>query len=117
LAIHFGAAFYVTLPYANLFWTGVSDYRCRYCFFSAILVFAGINAGKVNFWIVFGFAFGMGGLGSALLGYLADQTSIEYVYKISSYLPLIGIFTYFYQIQKSCFHLNLVLFMSIRVIS
>jgi FSR family fosmidomycin resistance protein-like MFS transporter len=40
--------------------------------------------------LFFGFAFGMGGLGSALLGYLAE-TSIEYVYKISSYLPLIGI--------------------------
>jgi hypothetical protein len=50
-----------------------------------------------------------------LLGYLADQTSIEYVYKISSYLPLIGIFTYFFQILKeSYFHLNLVLFMNIR---
>jgi FSR family fosmidomycin resistance protein-like MFS transporter len=50
--------------------------------------------------LFFGFAFGMGGLGSALLGYLADQTSIEYVYKISSYLPLIGIFTYFYLTLK-----------------
>jgi FSR family fosmidomycin resistance protein-like MFS transporter len=60
---------------------------------------SGINAGKVGMisGLFFGFAFGMGGLGSALLGYLADQTSIEYVYKISSYLPLIGIFTYFYQ--------------------
>jgi hypothetical protein len=57
----------------------------------------------------------MGGLGSALLGYLADQTSIEYVYKISSYLPLIGIFTYFYlTLKESYFHLNLVLFMNIR---
>jgi hypothetical protein len=65
--------------------------------------------------LFFGFAFGMGGLGSALLGYLADQTSIEYVYKISSYLPLIGIFTYFYlTLKESYFHLNLVLFMNIR---
>jgi FSR family fosmidomycin resistance protein-like MFS transporter len=40
-----------------------------------------------------------------LLGYLADQTSIEYVYKISSYLPLIGIFTYFYlTLKESYFH-------------
>jgi FSR family fosmidomycin resistance protein-like MFS transporter len=54
-----------------------------------------------------------GRLGFCLLGYLADQTSIEYVYKISSYLPLIGIFTYFYP-NESYFHLNLVLFMNIR---
>jgi FSR family fosmidomycin resistance protein-like MFS transporter len=45
--------------------------------------------------LFFGFAFGMGGLGSAVLGYLADHTSIEYVYKISSFLPLIGVITYF----------------------
>jgi FSR family fosmidomycin resistance protein-like MFS transporter len=50
-----------------------------------------------DFGIIFWFRF-MGGLGSALLGYLADQTSIEYVYKISSYL--IGIFTYFLNIKK-----------------
>jgi hypothetical protein len=63
---------------------------------------------------LFGFAFGMGG-GFCSLGYLADQTSIEYVYKISSYLPLIGIFTYFYlTLKESYFHLNLVLFMNIR---
>jgi FSR family fosmidomycin resistance protein-like MFS transporter len=55
--------------------------------------------------LFFGFAFGMGGLGSALLGYLADQTSIEYVYKISSYLPLIGIFTYF-NIKRKLFPLK-----------
>jgi FSR family fosmidomycin resistance protein-like MFS transporter len=51
----------------------------------------------------------MGGLGSALLGYLADQTSIEYVYKISSYLPLIGIFTYFYlTLKESYFHFSFI---------
>jgi FSR family fosmidomycin resistance protein-like MFS transporter len=50
-----------------------------------------------------------------VLLYLADQTSIEYVYKISSYLPLIGIFTYFYQIlKKKVISINLVLFMNIR---
>jgi FSR family fosmidomycin resistance protein-like MFS transporter len=48
------------------------------------------------------------------LGYF-DQTSIEYVYKISSYLPLIGIFTFYLTLKKeSYFHLNLVLFMNIR---
>jgi FSR family fosmidomycin resistance protein-like MFS transporter len=41
--------------------------------------------------LFFGFAFGMGGLGSAVLGKLADLTSIEYVFKICAFLPLIGI--------------------------
>jgi len=45
--------------------------------------------------LFFGFAFGIGGLGSAVLGYLADKTSIEFVYGICSFLPLIGIFAYF----------------------
>jgi FSR family fosmidomycin resistance protein-like MFS transporter len=63
--------------------------------FSAILVFAQeLMPGKVGMisGLFFGFAFGMGGLGSAILGYLADQTSIEYVYKISSFLPCIAFY-------------------------
>jgi FSR family fosmidomycin resistance protein-like MFS transporter len=84
-------------------------------FFGNFSFCSGINAGKS------GYDFGI--LVSLLaweawvllLGYLADQTSIEYVYKISSYLPLIGIFTYFYlTLKESYFHLNLVLFMNIR---
>ncbi|MFY3758419.1 MFS transporter, partial [Escherichia coli] len=43
--------------------------------------------------LFFGFAFGMGGLGAAVLGYVADLTSIELVYKICAFLPLIGIIT------------------------
>ena len=43
----------------------------------------------------FGFAFGMGGLGAALLGQLADATSIEYVYRLCAFLPLIGLLTVF----------------------
>ena len=43
--------------------------------------------------LFFGFAFGMGGIGAALLGQLADRTSIEYVYRVCSYLPAIGILT------------------------
>ena len=95
------APFTLVLPYANLFWTGILSVVIGIIIasaFSAILVFAQeLMPGKVGMisGLFFGFAFGMGGLGSALLGYLADQTSIEYVYKISSYLPLIGIFTYF----------------------
>jgi FSR family fosmidomycin resistance protein-like MFS transporter len=45
--------------------------------------------------LFFGFAFGMGGLGSALLGALADKTSIIFVYRICSFLPLIGLLTGF----------------------
>ncbi len=45
--------------------------------------------------LFFGFAFGVAGLGSALLGYLADHTSIAYVFKVCAWLPLIGIITGF----------------------
>jgi FSR family fosmidomycin resistance protein-like MFS transporter len=95
------APFTLLLPYANLFWTGVLSVIIGIVIasaFSAILVFAQeLMPGKVGMisGLFFGFAFGMGGLGSAFLGYLADKTSIEYVYQISSYLPLIGVFTYF----------------------
>jgi FSR family fosmidomycin resistance protein-like MFS transporter len=66
--------------------------------FPAILVYAqellprklGMISG-----LFYGFAFGMGALGSALLGTLADYTSIQYVYHVCSFLPLIGIICYF----------------------
>jgi FSR family fosmidomycin resistance protein-like MFS transporter len=45
--------------------------------------------------LFFGFAFGMGGIGSALLGKLADSTSIEHVFNICAFLPLIGLLTGF----------------------
>lgn len=66
--------------------------------FSAILVYAtDLVPGKVGTiaGLFFGFAFGMGGVGSALLGYVADHTSINYVFQICAYLPLIGIVTGF----------------------
>lgn len=66
--------------------------------FSAILVYAtDLVPGKVGMiaGLFFGFAFGIAGLGSAFLGWLADRTSIEYVYQICAYLPLIGIVTSF----------------------
>lgn len=66
--------------------------------FSAIIVYAQeLLPGKVGMvsGLFFGFAFGMGGIGSALLGYLVDQTSIQEVFVICSFLPLIGIFTLF----------------------
>ena len=95
------APFTLLLPYANLFWTGALSVIIGIVIasaFSAILVFAQeLMPGKVGMisGLFFGFAFGMGGLGSAILGYVADQTSIEYVYNLSSFLPLIGVFTYF----------------------
>jgi len=95
------APFTLLLPYANLFWTGVLAVVIGVIIasaFSAILVYAQeLKPGKVGMisGLFFGFAFGMGGLGSAILGYVADQTSIEYVYKVSSYLPLIGVLAYF----------------------
>ncbi|MBF7090061.1 MFS transporter [Flavobacterium sp. ALJ2] len=95
------APFTLLLPYANLFWTGILAVIIGVVIasaFSAILVFAQeLKPGKVGMisGLFFGFAFGMGGLGSAILGYVADQTTIEYVFKISSYLPLIGVLTYF----------------------
>nr|WP_294931960.1 MFS transporter [uncultured Flavobacterium sp.] len=101
------APFTLLLPYANLFWTGVLAVIIGIIIasaFSAILVFAQeLKPGKVGMisGLFFGFAFGMGGLGSAVLGYIADKTSIEYVYKISSFLPLIGVLAYFLpNIQK-----------------
>ncbi|GHE47294.1 MFS transporter [Sphingobacterium griseoflavum] len=66
--------------------------------FSAILVYAtDLVPGKVGTiaGLFFGFAFGMGGIGSASLGYLADKTSIAYVFQVCAYLPLIGIITWF----------------------
>jgi FSR family fosmidomycin resistance protein-like MFS transporter len=64
--------------------------------FSAILVYAQeLVPGKVGMiaGLFFGFAFGMAGVGSALLGELADRTSINYVYQVCAYLPLIGLLT------------------------
>jgi MFS transporter, FSR family, fosmidomycin resistance protein len=66
--------------------------------FSAIIVYAQeLLPGKVGMvgGIFYGFAFGMGGLGSATLGKLADLTSINFVYYVCSFLPLIGLLTAF----------------------
>ena len=93
------APFTLMLPYANLFWTGVLTIVIGLVLasaFSAILVYAQeLIPGKVGMvaGMFFGFAFGMGGIGAAVLGQLADATSITYVYKVCSFLPLIGILT------------------------
>jgi FSR family fosmidomycin resistance protein-like MFS transporter len=95
------APFTLLLPYANLFWSGALTIVIGVILasaFSAILVYAQeLVPGKVGMisGLFFGFAFGMGGIGSAALGRLADQTSINFVFLVCSYLPLIGLLTAF----------------------
>lgn len=93
------APFTLLLPHANLFWTSVLSVFIGVILssaFSAILVYAQeLVPGKVGMiaGLFFGLAFGMGGVGSALLGELADRTSIAYVFDVCAYLPLIGLLT------------------------
>lgn len=93
--------FTLLMPYANLFWTGVLSVIIGLILasaFSAIVVYAQeLVPGKVGMvsGMFFGFAFGVGGLGAALLGRLADKTSIDFVYHVCSFLPAIGILTAF----------------------
>ena len=91
------APFALLLPHADLFWTTVLTILIGLVLssaFSAILVYAQeLMPGKVGMvsGLFFGFAFGMGGLGAAVLGLLADRTSIEFVYRAIAWLPLLGI--------------------------
>ena len=93
--------FTILLPYANLFWTGVLSVIIGLILasaFSAIIVYGQeLVPGKVGMigGVFYGLAFGMGGLGSAVLGKLADLTSINFVYHVCSFLPLIGLLTIF----------------------
>ncbi|WP_028696224.1 MFS transporter [Pseudomonas cremoricolorata] len=93
------APFTLVLPYADLFWTTVLSVIIGFILasaFSAIVVYAqelvpnsvGMIAG-----IFFGLMFGFGGIGAALLGYVADLRGIEYVYGLCSFLPLFGLLT------------------------
>lgn len=95
------APFTLLLPYADLTWTAILVVVIGFILASAfpsILVYAqellpkkiGMVSG-----LFYGFAFGMGGVGSAVLGLWADQTSIEYIYTVCSFLPLIGVIAYF----------------------
>ncbi len=95
------APFTLLLPHANLFWTAVLTVIIGVILasaFSAILVYAQEllpgNVGMIS-GLFFGFAFGMGGLGSAVLGVLADHKGIIYVYQVCAFLPLIGLLTGF----------------------
>ncbi len=91
------APFTLLLPYANLMWTGILAAIIGLVLssaFSAILVYAQeLVPGKVGMisGLFFGFAFGMAGIGSALLGALADHTSIEFIFHVCAFLPLIGL--------------------------
>jgi FSR family fosmidomycin resistance protein-like MFS transporter len=91
------APFALLLPHANLFWTTALTIVIGLVLssaFSAILVYAQeLMPGKVGTvsGLFFGFAFGMGGLGAAVLGVFADHTSIDFVYKTIAYLPLLGL--------------------------
>jgi FSR family fosmidomycin resistance protein-like MFS transporter len=91
------APFALILPYADLFWTTTLTILIGLVLssaFSAILVYAQeLIPGKVGMvsGLFFGFAFGMGGLGAAVLGLLADRTSIDFVYQVCAFLPLLGV--------------------------
>ncbi len=91
------APFALLLPHADLFWTTTLTIVIGLVLssaFSAILVYAQElmpgNVGMVS-GLFFGFAFGMGGLGAAVLGLFADHTSIAFVYQTIAYLPLLGV--------------------------
>ena len=91
------APFALIMPFANLFWTLVCTFLSGLIIasaFSSIVVYAtdlmpdkvGLIAG-----IFFGLMFGLGGLGSAFFGWLADKTSIEFIFQVSAFLPLLSI--------------------------
>lgn len=102
------APFALVIPYANFAWTIVCTFLSGLIIasaFSSIVVYAtdlmpdkvGLIAG-----IFFGLMFGLGGLGSAFFGWLADKTSIEFIFQVSSYLPLLGIIAGFLPNTQTC---------------
>jgi MFS transporter, FSR family, fosmidomycin resistance protein len=93
--------FTLALPHLNLFWTAVDSVAIGLILasaFSAIVVYAQElvpgNVGAIA-GLFFGLSFGLGGIGAALLGGLADLTSLTFVYKVCAFLPAIGLLTYF----------------------
>lgn len=99
--------FTLALPYANLFWTAVLSFIIGVILasaFSAIIVYAqqlvpnrvGMISG-----LFFGFAFGIAGVGAALLGMVADAKGILFVYHVCSFLPLLGLLTVFLPADKA----------------
>jgi MFS transporter, FSR family, fosmidomycin resistance protein len=95
------APFSLMLPHANLFWTGPLTFVIGLILasaFSAILVYAqDLLPGKVGMvsGLFFGLAFGMAGIGAAVLGSIADVHGIETVYRLCAFLPLLGLFAAF----------------------
>jgi FSR family fosmidomycin resistance protein-like MFS transporter len=93
--------FTLMLPYANLFWTGILSVIIGLVMasaFPAIVVYAQeLLPGRVGMisGMFFGLSFGLGGIGAAMLGALADETSITYVYKVCAFLPAIGLLAMF----------------------
>jgi FSR family fosmidomycin resistance protein-like MFS transporter len=93
--------FTLMLPYANLFWTSILSVIIGMTVasaFPAIVVYAQeLLPGRVGMisGLFFGFSFGMAGIAAAALGALADATSITFVYKVCSFLPVIGLLTVF----------------------
>ncbi len=93
--------FTLMLPWANLFWTGVLSVVIGLILasaFSAIIVYAQeLVPGRIGMisGLFFGLAFGMGGVGAAYLGKLADHSGINFVYQLCAFLPAIGLLTGF----------------------
>jgi MFS transporter, FSR family, fosmidomycin resistance protein len=91
--------FTLVLPYADLFWTGILTVAIGLILASAssaIIVYAlELVPGKVGTvaGLFFGLSFGMAGIGAAALGRLADATSIDFVYQVCAFLPLLGLLT------------------------
>ncbi len=95
------APFALLLPHCNLFWTIVLCVVIGMIItssMSAILVYATEllpgNVGMIS-GAFFGLSFGLGGIGSALFGWMADVSGIQHVFALTAFLPLLGIFTYF----------------------
>ncbi len=95
------APFTLAMPYLNLGWTIVMAILTGLIIasaFSAIVVYAtDLKPDKVGMiaGIFFGLMFGLGGIGSAFFGWLADRTSVEYIFHVSTWLPLLGIVAVF----------------------
>jgi MFS transporter, FSR family, fosmidomycin resistance protein len=93
--------FTLALPYADLFWTSVLSVFAGLTLasaFPAIVVYGQelvpAKVGAIS-GLFFGLSFGMGGLGAAALGWLADLKGIEFVYAVCAFLPALGLLAAF----------------------
>jgi FSR family fosmidomycin resistance protein-like MFS transporter len=93
--------FSLALPFADFFWTGVLTIVINLIMssaFAAILIYAmELLPGRIGMigGLFYGLSFGLGGIAAALLGELADRTSIEFVYRACSFLPALGLLAWF----------------------